>query len=90
MNSSRSSESNSHISGHPERPRTILPDWTASNRGTYLDLGSAGGAIQVSVNGRSAAPDVVPDRRFVALRTLPVAPRLASVQSHWSAPFFHT
>jgi hypothetical protein len=40
-----------------------LPDsWTASNRGTYLDLGAVSGTVDVSVNGKKAAPDSVAGR----------------------------
>jgi hypothetical protein len=38
--------------------------WVGRGRGTYLDLGTVDGAMQVFVDGRPAAPDVVPDRRF--------------------------
>src|SRR4051794_13976147 len=43
---------------------TLPESWTAGDRGTYLDLGAVGGAVQAYVNGRLAAPDVVADRRL--------------------------
>jgi hypothetical protein len=43
---------------------TLPHGWTAGDRGTYLDLGSVGGAMQAYVNGTRVAPDVTPQRRY--------------------------
>ncbi|MDW5596006.1 glycosyl hydrolase [Conexibacter stalactiti] len=39
-------------------------DWTAGDRGTYLDLGRVEGSVRVFVNGQQAAPDSVAGRRL--------------------------
>ncbi len=39
-------------------------DWTAADRGAYLDLGAASGSLRVAINGKTVAPDSVPGRRW--------------------------
>ena len=39
-------------------------DWTAADRGAYLDLGAVSGSVRVALNGRAVAPDSVPGRRW--------------------------
>jgi hypothetical protein len=55
-----------HVSGTGTYTTTVtLPDgWNARDRGTYLDLGTVGGAMQAYVNGTRVAPDVTPHRRY--------------------------
>jgi hypothetical protein len=43
---------------------TLPPGWTAPGRGTYLDLGTADGALQLYVNGSRAAPRVTAQAPF--------------------------
>jgi hypothetical protein len=44
--------------------------WLTPRRGVYLQLGAIGGAAQVTVNGRAAGPQVVPDPRIDITRLL--------------------
>ncbi|MDO8187260.1 glycosyl hydrolase [Conexibacter sp. JD483] len=39
-------------------------DWTAADRGAYLDLGAVSGSVRIALNGRAVAPDSVPGRRW--------------------------